>query len=50
MASWALSLPLAYRHLTPSASTTMQHSLTQKISALVDLGGGDTTLRLLAVE
>ena len=28
----------------------LQHSLTQKISALIDLGGGDTTLRRLAVE
>ena len=28
----------------------LQHSLGQKISALVDLGGGDTTLRRLAVE
>ena len=28
----------------------LQHSLGQKISAVVDLGGGDTTLRRLAVE
>ena len=28
----------------------LQHSLSQKVSALVDLGGGDTTLRRLAVE
>ena len=28
----------------------LQHSLAQKISALIDLGGGDTTLRRLAVE
>ena len=28
----------------------LQHSLGQKITALVDLGGGDTTLRRLAVE
>ena len=28
----------------------LQHSLTQKISALIDLGGGDTILRRLAVE
>jgi hypothetical protein len=28
----------------------LQHSLTQKMSALIDLGGGDTTLRRLAVE
>ncbi len=28
----------------------LQHSLTQKISALIDLGGGDTILRRLAIE
>ncbi|MDE8345745.1 MAG: hypothetical protein POH28_06150 [Acidocella sp.] len=28
----------------------LQHSLSQKLSALVDLGGGDTTLRRLAME